>query len=143
MTNTVNRLSIVIAAIISGAFVLPVSAQSTGFCEASQKLLDRVHEKLVEWQVPEEVERMGMIRIMSRAGLARAYASDEGLAEDLQAALNVLVIARDDDDPERVPNEDVPAAIYTNILIVAGHMPDLCPDVIVPDFSTYSNFAPE
>ena len=75
--------------------------------------------------------------------LARAYASDEGLAEDLQAALNVLVIARDDDDPERVPNEDVPAAIYTNILIVAGHMPDLCPDVIVPDFSTYSNFAPE
>jgi len=117
-------------------------AQSEAFCTATQKLLDRVHEKLTEWAVPEEVDRMGMIRIMTRASLPRAYATDEGLADDLVAALNVLIIARDDDDPERLPDDAVPAAIYDNILIVADYMPALCPDVAVPDYSPFSHFSP-
>ena len=145
MTKVIKGCAINIAA--AGLVLLASTgatiAQGAAFCDASQKLLDRVHEKLADWAVPEEIDRLGMIRIMTRASLARSYATDEGLDETLVAALNVLVIARDNDDPMRLPDDEVPAAIYDNIQTVAGYMPDLCPDVDVPDFSAFAHFSPE
>jgi len=134
--NTVSHLkNAALAALLSGVFAMPVGAHSGDVCVHSQDLLDGVHDKLSNWVGTERVRRLDLLRVMVGANLVRDHVREEGLAEELHEALNALVIARDSGDPR--------ADVYSNILIVAGHMPDLCPNVIVPDFSTYSNFAPE
>ncbi|MCR8723219.1 hypothetical protein [Frigidibacter sp. ROC022] len=115
-------------------------AEEKADCIAAGKTMSKVAEMLDEAGESRSVSRMAMVRTLSSAGLAAAYAADLGWPEDMAAALLALRdLPKPRDDGSLVPGEDAYALVVENALILAAGMPGQCPETEIPDFTPYAD----
>jgi hypothetical protein len=114
------------------------SAEETADCIAAGRTLSRVVEVLDVQAASGTVSRLGLVRILSRAGLASAYARDLNWPEDMTEALtNLRDLPNARDDGTLLAGVEARDLVVENAVVVAAGMPAQCPETEIPDFAPY------
>ena len=129
-----RKSAVFVAALLVFGQVTMAHAEETETCAKVSAVIERVVEKYPELGEPGFDTRMGIMKIGTRAGVAFAYASDDGWTEEeLQPLVALRDLREPDEDGRTISTEEAPDLAYEHASALVQVLKTRCPDSKLAD----------